>query len=51
MMRDQSSNGISCEWANLPMPAQFTSTDGRPRSCAAAVTAARTEPGSATSTR
>jgi hypothetical protein len=47
----QSSNGMSCELANLPIPAQLTSTEGRPRSFAAPSTAARAEPGSETSTR
>ena len=36
MMRDQSSNGSSWVWANLPMPALLTTTDGLPRSFAAA---------------
>ena len=32
MIRCQSSNGTSCVWANRPMPAQFTTICGRPRS-------------------
>ena len=50
MMRAQSSNGMACECANLPIPAQLTSTDGRPRSLAAAPTASATDAGSETST-